>query len=245
MRASKNGIEEQPNKNESNMPQETTNNPRNNLTMPAEKSVEKLPSSTDSADNNVVSSDEDNSISNIRRSEKKNDKKTSQQSPQIMKRLLIVEDTVVKQIEPYKMKKSTKYIATVKLIPGAITKGMIHHVKGCRVDFAPDIVLLHCGTNDLKKYLTPQKTAQNILKLAEEVSGGCKRDVLVCGIINRVDDHDDKVQKIKEFLSETRTRKNVKSIGNGNIGLTMSNPSKLYLSRFGTIQLVKFKTMTS
>ena len=59
------------------------------------------------------------------------------------------------------MKKVTKYVRTVKLIPGATTEGMIHHVKGCMVDIAPDIVLLHCGTNDFKKYLTPQKIALN------------------------------------------------------------------------------------
>ena len=28
---------------------------------------------------------------------------------------------------------------------------MIHRVKGCMADFTPDIALLHCGTNDLKK----------------------------------------------------------------------------------------------
>ena len=42
-----NVIEEQSNNNELNMAQETTNNPQNNPTMTAEKSVEKLPSSTD------------------------------------------------------------------------------------------------------------------------------------------------------------------------------------------------------
>ena len=41
------------------------------------------------------------------------------------------------------MTKSTKYITTVKSIPGATTLGMIHHVKGCMIDLAPDIVLLH------------------------------------------------------------------------------------------------------
>ena len=44
----------------------------------------------------------------------------------------------------------------------------MHHVKGYMIDFAPDIVLLHCGTNDFKKDLTPQKIAHNVLKLAEE-----------------------------------------------------------------------------
>ena len=137
------------------------------------------------------------------------------------------------------MKKSAKYVTTVKLIPGATTEGMSHHVKGCMVDFAPDIVLLHCGTNDLKKDLIPQKIAHNILKLAEEVSDGGKRDGLVSGIINRGDDYHAKVQKVNEFLSEIRTRKNVKYIDNGNIGLDMLNRSKLHLNRFGTIQLVK------
>ena len=77
------------------------------------------------------------------------------------------------------------------------------------------------------------------MKLAEEVSDGGKRDVLVSEIINRGDDYQAKVQKVNEFLSETRTRKNVKYIVNGNIGLDMLNRSKLRLSRFGTIQQVK------
>ena len=54
------------------------------------------------------------------------------------------------------------------------------------------------------------KIAQNILKLAEEVSEGDKRDVLVFGIINGDDDYNGKVQKVNEFLSEIITRKNVK-----------------------------------
>ena len=57
------------------------------------------------------------------------------------------------------MKKRTKYVATVKSVPGPTTEGMINHVKGCVLDFTPDIVLLHCGTNDLKRDLTPQKIA--------------------------------------------------------------------------------------
>ena len=78
--ALENVIEEQLSRNELNMAQETTNNPRNNPTLSAKRSVEELPSSSDLADNNFVSSDVDNCINNIRRPEKKNAKKTSQQS---------------------------------------------------------------------------------------------------------------------------------------------------------------------
>ena len=107
------------------------------------------------------------------------------------------------------------------------------------VNFAPDIVLLHCGTNDLKKDLTRQKITLYILKLAEEVSDGGTRDVLVSGIINRGDDSDAKFQTVNEFLSEIRTRKNVKYIDNGNIGFGILNQSKLHLNKFGTINWLK------
>ena len=100
-------------------------------------------------------------------------------------------------------------------------------------------MLLHCGTNDFKKDLTPQKIAQNILKLAEEVFYRGKRDILVSGVINGVDDCNAKVKKVNEFVSEIRTRKNVKYIDNGNIGLDMLNQSKLHFNRFRMIQLVK------
>ena len=87
------------------MSSETIINPRSNLANTAEKSVEKLPSSTDPADNNFIPSDVDNCINNLRRSGKKNAEKTSQQSQQITKRLLIVGDSIVKNLEPYKTKK--------------------------------------------------------------------------------------------------------------------------------------------
>ena len=55
------------------------------------------------------------------------------------------------------MKKSTKYVTMVKSIPGATIEGVSHHVECFMVDFAPDIMLLHCDTNDLKKILLLRK----------------------------------------------------------------------------------------
>ena len=135
-----------------------------------------------------------------------------------------------------KWKKSTKY---AKSIPGATTEGMIQHAKGCMVDFASDIVLLHCGTNDLKKTLLHRKSHRTYWSWQKSYLTEVKKGVLVSGINNRGDDFNDKMQKVNEFLSEIRTRKNVKYIDNGNIGLDMLNRSKLHLNRFGTIQLVK------
>ena len=122
------------------MAQETTNNPRNDPTMSAQKYDEKLPSSTDPADNNVVSSDVDNCINNITRFEKKNDKITSQQSLQITK-------GIAKNIELYKMKKNYKLRYNSNIDSWRNNKGNDLHVKGGMVDFEPDVVLLHSDTN--------------------------------------------------------------------------------------------------
>ena len=142
-----NVIEEQSSNNELSMVQETTNNPLNDPSMTDDKSVKKLPSSTDPADNNFVSFDVDNCINNFRTSEKNKKQKNAKEnivitSEMLTKRLLIVGDSIVGNIDPYKMKKSSKYVTAVKSISGATTEAMIHHVKGCMVDFASDIVLL-------------------------------------------------------------------------------------------------------
>ena len=47
------------------------------------------------------------------------------------------------------------------------------------------------------------------------------------------------MEKVNDFLSEMKTRKNVKYIYNGNICLSILNRSKLHLNRFGTMQLIK------
>ena len=77
------------------------------------------------------------------------------------------------------------------------------------------------------------------MKLAEEVSKAGKGDALGSDIINRGDDFNDKVQYVNEFLSEKRTRKNVKYIDNENFGLGMLNRSKLHLNGLGAIQVVR------
>ena len=98
-------------------------------------------------DNNFVSSDVDNCtviLEDLKR--RMIQKYRNNLRITITKRLLIVRDSIVKKIEPYKMKKSTKYVTTVKSIPGATTEGMSHHVKGCMVDF----VLISCSNTTVQ-----------------------------------------------------------------------------------------------
>ena len=47
------------------------------------------------------------------------------------KRTLIIDDSVVKNIEGWRLNERMKSTVHVKSIPGATTKGMKHHVRGC------------------------------------------------------------------------------------------------------------------
>ena len=58
---------------------------------------------------------------------------------------------------------------SVRSIPGAKTKGMIHHDKGCLEDTSPDFILLHHGTNYLNSNSTSQEIANKKLNLAASI----------------------------------------------------------------------------
>ena len=66
------------------------------------------------------------------------------------KKALIKGDSIVKNIERWRLIKRMKSSVAVKSIPGATTNGMKHPIKGCLEDNFPDSIILHVGTNNLK-----------------------------------------------------------------------------------------------
>ena len=53
------------------------------------------------------------------------------------KKTLIVGDSIIKNIEGWRLNKRMKASVAIKSIPGATTKGMKHHI-GCLEDNSPD-----------------------------------------------------------------------------------------------------------
>ena len=82
-----------------------------------------------------------------------------------LKKTLIVGDSIVKNIEGWRLNKRIKFFVAVKSIPGATTKGMKHHIKGCLEDNSLDSIILHVGTNNLKN----KESVEDIAN----VSNGC------------------------------------------------------------------------
>ena len=86
----------------------------------------------------------------------------------------------MKNIEGWRLNKRMKSNVYVKSIPGATTKGMKHHVRGCLEDNSPDTTILHFGTNNLKNNERAEDIATDITNLAishkiSDCSNICKK----------------------------------------------------------------------
>ena len=93
---------------------------------------------------------------------------------------LIVGGSIVKHIDGWRLNKSMRSTISGRSIPGATTKGMIPHVKGCLQDTSPDFVILHYDTNDLNDSSTSEEIAEKILNLATLIKTR-KNQVFVSG----------------------------------------------------------------
>ena len=96
-----------------------------------------------------------------------NDTVTSQNKGRTnLKKTLIVGDSIVKNIEGWRLNKGIKFSVAVKSIPGATTKGMEHHIKGCLENNSPDSIILHVETNNLKN-------KESVEDIANDSNGCC------------------------------------------------------------------------
>ena len=87
----------------------------------------------------------------------------------VKKKTWIVGDSIVKRIDGWRLNQRMRSTVSVRSIPGAKTKGMIHDVKGCLEDTFPDFIILHHGTNDLNSNSTSEEIANKILNLAASI----------------------------------------------------------------------------
>ena len=104
----------------------------------------------------------------------------------VKKKTLIVGDLIVKHIDGWCLNKRKRSTVSIRSIPDATTKGMIHHVKGCLEDTFPDFIILHHGTNDLNGNSTSEETEDKTLNLAASIKTS-KNHVFVSGLVIRKD----------------------------------------------------------
>ena len=78
----------------------------------------------------------------------------------------ILGDSIIKEVKGYELSTPDTKVF-VKSFSGATTSCMEHHIKPS-LSYKPDMIILHCGTNNLKKNQDPSVIADRILHLATE-----------------------------------------------------------------------------
>ena len=122
-----------------------------------ENKFDSLPIENINENRKSIHNDEKNnnrSTKNRRHRENKNKKKSIQ----------IIGDSIIKEIKGWKLSDDNSNVI-VKTFPGASTKCMQSYVKPT-TEKNPDVIILHCGTNDLRSKSTPEEISSKIIDLA-------------------------------------------------------------------------------
>ena len=147
----------------------------------------------------------------------------------------ILGDSMVKGIEGYKMKKAlnNKINVYIKSFPGAIIEDMYSYAKPS-LKHDPNVIIIHCGTNDLREEKPAEIIADEIVTLAHSLKTD-SNEVVVSGIVPRRDKLDEKRKEVNNYLSIKLNERNFGFIDNTNINITSNlNKIGLHLNYSGT-----------
>lgn len=152
--------------------------------------------------------------------------------------ITIVGDSIVKDIKAFKLKKSTTKgdKLYVKSFSGATTDCMADHIKPS-LRYDPDLVIIHCGSNDLRSQKTPNIIADDIIKLASRSKTNAN-DIVISGIVARNDELNLKGKQVNEYLVARCNERGIYYIDNNNIIASKHlNTGGIHLNNYGTTQL--------
>ena len=154
------------------------------------------------------------------------------------KSITILGDSIIKNIESHKMRKCmiNNEKVYVKSFPGATVKCMEDYIKPS-MNFNPDVVLIHIGTNSLRSQETPETLANRIISLAEKTKTD-ETDVIVSGIVERNDSLNQKALEVNNFIKDKCLLNDISFCDNSNISKSYhTNGSGLHLNYKGTVTL--------
>ena len=160
--------------------------------------------------------------------------KTASQS-KIQVNVAIVGDSMLKYINSGKLRKSLNQNLLIKTFPGANVADMQHYVKPTMAH-APECLILHVGTNDLKESSSRQ-ISTSIANLGLEIKKKLpKTKLMISEIIMRKDDPqiNMKVKEVNSKLSQVCTNNNWRLITHRNIQAKHINPYGVHLNKQGT-----------
>ena len=149
----------------------------------------------------------------------------------------VIGDSTLKDCKPHKMKhklgRNEKLY--IKAFNGANIEDMADYARPT-VRRAPDLIVLHAGTNDLRGEKSAKNIADDIIKLGLEIKSDLN-DVMISSIIFRADSLNEKGMEVNKYLKAECANHGLFFIDNSNIAKHHLNGSGLHLNFKGTVTL--------
>ena len=110
----------------------------------------------------------------------------------------------------------------------------------------PDQLVIHVGTNDLKKFENNEDVVNNVIDLALHCYNESEIPMVVSSLTYRDDKFKERIAIINDGIKARCGERNIGFIDNSNIKNFHLNRSKLHLNNKGTALLARnFKSVTS
>lgn len=178
--------------------------------------------------NNTKLSDQVENVSNTDTSNRREKKRN----------ITVIGDSLLKDIKQHRMRRdlSSNDKLYIKTFPGATTDCMKSYVIPT-LKYEPDLVLLHCGSNDLRSQKSPEEIAESIVDLAKSMKKD-SNDIIISGIVTRNDEWNEKGIEVNDYLYTKCNEQDIFFSDNSNIsGKKHLNLSGLHLNHKGTFVL--------
>ena len=148
------------------------------------------------------------------------------------KKVFIIRDSMIKNITGTGI--SRENIIKMRPHPGATTIDICDYIKP-ELRQKPDVVIVHCGTNDIPNNINTVKKIKKLVKEIEENNHENIPQVVISSIIKRYDqDYNEEIQSINDKLQRFCTSKGLSFIDNNNIDKSCLNKGKFHLNRRGS-----------
>jgi len=145
---------------------------------------------------------------------------------------VLVGDSIIKQVQGWKLGKKVGHRVVVKAFSGATTTDMKHYLKPT-LEKNPQQILLHVGTNDLRDQ-NPNVIVDNVVELARKIASETNAQIILSELVTRSATVSNvSVKTVNKKLKKFCNQNNRKLVQHQNITINDLNQSGLHLNNRG------------
>ena len=166
--------------------------------------------------------------------------------------VIILGDSMVKNIHGYRMKNRVGTRVIVHPFNGAKSKDFVDYSKPSARDHPyAKTVIIHAGNNDISTVKGPREVAEEIIDTTQSIAHSFPKSKIAISLIIKRNDNpelNDKINQANKTIKTFCNQRNWGWISNDNIGTSLLNNSGLHLNKKGDAvlanNLVSFLTST-